>query len=304
MLAVLKGLTVYLPFFYLNRKPMKKILLCAVASLMMVGASAQPPQGPREFRGPQPHFFAPEGMPKFEAPKEFKTSEEFRAPMKFQAPKEFQGPQGFRGPRGPQGPREFGPRPDGKKFEVVELTAEEVAQRFARRLHLNEEQTAAFEPVFTAYRADVKAAEDQNPVTFKPKAHRAPKAEKPTEAEIAEMKAQREQFAARDKAVREVRDEYKENFLEVLNPRQYHWMFRLERDKGLFVKFVPVQEEEETTEQAAATRGPEGIAAAIETVGSDNADKGEWHAINGVALKEQPTQAGIYVKDGKKVLVR
>ena len=285
---------------------MKKILLCAVASLMMVGASAQPPQGPRglhEFRGPHPHFFAPEGMPDFEAPKDFKAPEGFRAPMKFDAPKEFQGPRGFRGPKGPQGPRDFGPRPDGKKFEVVELTAEEVAQRFARRLHLNEEQTAAFAPVFTAYRADVKAAEDQNPVTFKPQARKGPKAEKPTEAEIAEMKAQREQFAARDKAVRTVRDEYKDNFLEVLNPRQYHWMFRLERDRGLFVKFVPVQEEE-TAEQAAPTRGPEGIAAAIETVGSDNADKGEWHAINGVALKEQPTQAGIYVKDGKKVLVR
>ncbi len=303
---------------------MKKILLSALASLLMMSASAQPAEGPRApqgFRGPQPHFFAPEGMPDFEALKDFKAPEGFRA-VKFDAPSDFQGPRGFRapqgpqgpkgprgfrapqGPQGPKGPRGFHPGPDGKKFEVVELSAEEVAQRFARRLHLDEEKTADFAPIFTAYRADVKAAEDENPITFKPQARRAPKAEKPTEAEIEEMKAEREQFAARDKAVKAVRDDYKDSFLEVLNPRQLHWMFRLERDRGLFVKFVPTQEEEKTEEQPAATRGLEGLTDAIETVGSDKADNGEWHAINGVALKEQPTQAGIYVKDGKKVLVR
>ena len=66
---------------------MKKILLSALASLLMMSASAQPAEGPRApqgFRGPQPHFFAPEGMPDFEALKDFKAPEGFRA-VKLQA---------------------------------------------------------------------------------------------------------------------------------------------------------------------------------------------------------------------------
>ena len=52
-------------------------------------------------------------------------------------------------------------------------------------------------------------------------------------------------------------------------------------------------------------RAPEDIANGIQSIDNDKAETaGEWHAINGVALKGQPTQSGIYVKDGKKVLVR
>lgn len=284
---------------------MKRFLLFAVASLLMVGAvSAQPPQGPRgprEFHGPQGPFHAPQGMHEFHAPKDFKAPEGFRAPRDFEAPKDFPGPRGFRAPRGPQGPHEFGPR-HPQEFEVVELTAEEVAERFARRLHLDSEKAEAFAPVFTAYRADVKVAEDKNPVTFKPNGRRGPKAGKPTEAELTEMKAQREQFAARDKAVRAVRDDYREDFLEVLNGRQYHWMRHLERDRGMYVKFVRKQSNEETEETPAPTNDE--LAAGIGSVEKSDDAASTWYSLDGTKVTGQPTQSGIYVVNGKKVMVK
>ena len=311
---------------------MKRILLFAVASLLMVGASAQPPQGPRgprEFHGPKAPFFAnhdfeapkdfkapegfhaPEGFPKdfkaLEFPKDFKAPEGFRAPKDFKAPegfpKDFKAPEGFRAPRGPQGPHAFGPRPGHDDFEVVELTAEEVAERFAARLHLDGEKAEAFAPIFTAYRADVKAAEDQNPVTFKPEGRRGPRAEKPTEAELSEMKAQREQFAAREKAVRGVKKEYREDFLEVLNGRQYHWMQRLERDRGMYVKFVRKQKNEQNDENNVAQAREDGIAAGIGSVEKNDAAS-TWYSIDGTKVTGQPIKSGIYVVDGKKVMVK
>jgi len=293
---------------------MKRLLLFALASLLMVGASAQPPQGFRAHEGPGP-FRAPQGMHEFQAPKDFQGPREFKAPEGFQGPRDFKGPKGFpgardfrgpRGPRGPQGPRDFRPEPP-KDIVVVPLTDEEVAERFARRLHLDSEKAETFAPLLTAFRAELKEVEEQYPITFKPKGPRGPKAEKPTEEEIAEMKAQRAQFGERHKAEKAVEDEYKDRFFEVLNHRQYHWMFRLLRDRGMFVKFERITGEETAEEQeqpAAATRGPEGIADAIETVNSDKDEAGEWHAINGVTLKERPNRAGIYVNNGKKVLVR
>ncbi|MBO4452064.1 MAG: hypothetical protein J5770_06580 [Bacteroidaceae bacterium] len=300
---------------------MKRILLFAVALLLMVGAaSAQPPQGPRgprEFHGPQGHFFAPQGMPEFQAPKDFKAPEGFRAPKNFEAPKDFKAPEGFRAPKGfeapkdfpgpgfraPRGPQGFRPHPGSDEFVVVPLTDEEVAERFARRLHLDSEKAEAFAPIFTAYRADVKAAEEANPVTFKPDTRRGPRAEKPTEAELTEMKAQHEQFVARDKAIRIVREDYKENFSEVLNHREYHWMSHLERDRGMFVKLVRKGEEKAEEPQVTAPASEEGIAAGIGGVEKDDAAS-TWYSLDGTKVTGQPTKSGIYVVDGKKVMVR
>jgi len=286
---------------------MKRFLLFAVASLLMVGAaSAQPPQGPRgpqEFRGPQGHFFAPQGMHEFQMPGDFKAPEGFRAPKNFEAPKDFPGPRDFRGPRGPQGPHGFRPHPGNEEFVVVPLTDEEVAERFAHRLHLDSEKAAAFAPIFTAYRADVKVAEEENPVSFKPNVRRGPKAEQPTEAELTEMKAQHKQFVARDKAVRAVKEDYKENFCQVLNDREYHWLSHLERDRGMFVKFVRKQKNEEQNEQTAPTRGDEDIAAGIGAVVENDA-AGTWFSLDGTKVIGQPTKSGVYVKDGKKVMVK
>lgn len=276
----------------------------------MVGASAQPPQafhaprdaespraqGPKEFKAPK-DFQAPKAFPGFPAG-------EFKAPKNFKAPKDFPsfpGPREFRGPRGPQGPHGFRPAP--KDIVVVPLTDEEVAERFAKRLHLDGEKAEAFAPLLTAFRAELKGVEEQYPITFKPKGPRGPKAEKPTEDEIAEMKAQHKQFDERHKAEKAVKDAYKDRFFEVLNHRQYHWMFRLLRDKGMFVKFERVAGEEKEADTTNRAPESEGIANGIKGIDNNQAE-GEWHSINGVALKGQPTQSGIYVKDGKKVLVR
>ena len=289
---------------------MKRILLFAVASLLMLGASAQPPQGPRgpEFRGPQGHFFAPEGMPKFEAPKDFQAPAGFRASGEFQGSKDFKGPKGFPGPRadfggrrGPQGPRDFRHEPP-KDIVVVQLTDDEVAERFARRLRLKSENIADFAPILTAFRAELKEVEAQYPVTFKPRGPRGPKAEQPTEAEIEEMKAQREQFVARHKAEKAVEDAYRDRFFEVMNHRQYHWMFELLRDRGMFVKFERIQSDEPTQEEETA-RETDNLAAGIGSVEQNDAEKA-WYSVDGARVTGQPTKAGIYVVDGKKVLVR
>lgn len=280
-----------------NHLSMKRILLFAVASLLMVGASAQPPQGPRgprEFHGPQGQFHAPQGMQHFQAPKEFKGG-----PRDFRAP---------RGPQGPKGPQAFRPRPGHKNFTVVALTEDEVAARFARHLRLDSEKAAAFAPIFTAYRAALKEVMEQNPVTFKPKGPKDPKgakAQKPTEEQIAEMKAMREKFAAQAKAIREVRNEYKESFLEVLSKHQYRWLQYLERDMSMYVKFVRQQDEEKTEEepQATAPARDEDLAAGIGSVEKNDAAS-TWYSVDGTRVTGQPTKSGIYVVDGKKVMVK
>ena len=277
---------------------MRRILLFAVASLMMVGAaSAQPtqgPKGPREFHGPQGQFHVPQGMQHFQAPKEFKGG-----PRDFRAP---------RGPQGPKGPQAFRPRPGHKNFTVVALTEDEVAARFARHLRLDSEKAAAFAPIFTAYRAALKEVMEQNPVTFKPKGPKGPKgekAQKPTEEQIAEMKAMREKFAAQAKAIREVRNEYKESFLEVLSKHQYRWLQYLERDMSMYVKFVRQQDEEKTEEepQATAPARDEDLAAGIGSVEKNDAAS-TWYSVDGTRVTGQPTKSGIYVVDGKKVMVK
>lgn len=280
-----------------NHLSMKRILLFAVASLLMVGASAQPPQGPRgsrEFHGPQGQFHAPQGMQHFQASKEFKGG-----PRDFRAP---------RGPQGPKGPQAFRPRPGHKNFTVVALTEDEVAARFARHLRLDSEKAAAFAPIFTAYRAALKEVMEQNPVTFKPKGPKGPKgekAQKPTEEQIAEMKAMREKFAAQAKAIREVRNEYKESFLEVLSKHQYRWLQYLERDMSMYVKFVRQQDEEKTEEepQATAPARDEDLAAGIGSVEKNDAAS-TWYSVDGTRVTGQPTKSGIYVVDGKKVMVK
>ena len=277
---------------------MRRIFLFAVASLMMVSAaSAQPtqgPRGPREFHGPQGQFHAPQGMQHFQAPKEFKGG-----PRDFRAP---------RGPQGPKGPQAFRPRPGHKNFTVVALTEDEVAARFARHLRLDSEKAAAFAPIFTAYRAALKEVMEQNPVTFKPKGPKGPKgekAQKPTEEQIAEMKAMREKFAAQAKVIREVRNEYKESFLEVLSKHQYRWLQYLERDMSMYVKFVRQQDEEKTEEepQATAPARDEDLAAGIGSVEKNDAAS-TWYSVDGTRVTGQPTKSGIYVVDGKKVMVK
>lgn len=265
---------------------------------MMVGAaSAQPtqgPRGPREFHGPQGQFRAPQGMQHFQAPKEFKGG-----PRDFRAP---------RGPQGPKGPQAFRPRPGRKQFTVVALTEDELSARFARHLRLDSEKAAAFAPIFTAYRAALKEVMEQNPVTFKPKGPKGPKgekAQKPTEEQIAEMKAMREKFAAQAKAIREVRNEYKENFLEVMSKHQYRWLQYLERDMSMYVKFVRQQDEEKTEEepQATAPARDEDLTAGIGSVEKNDAAS-TWYSVDGTRVTGQPTKSGIYVVDGKKVMVK
>ena len=205
-------------------------------------------------------------------------------------------------PRGPHGPRGFRPHPGPRTFKVVELNNDEVAAKFARSLRLDETTADAFAPVFVEFLNDRAAVKEMFPVTRRPM-RRAMMDEQPSEEQIAVMKVERAQMMAHRQADFELNKDFKPRFLEVLNGRQYHRMMRLLGDRGMYVRFERIADEEKKAETT--NRAPEDIANGIQGIDNDKAETaGEWHAINGVALKGQPTQSGIYVKDGKKVLVR
>jgi len=46
------------------------------------------------------------------------------------------------------------------------------------------------------------------------------------------------------------------------------------------------------------------VSTAIETVEKVATDKDVWYNINGVKLSDKPTQKGVYIKNGKKVVVK
>ena len=205
-------------------------------------------------------------------------------------------------PRGPHGPRGFRPHPGPRAFKVVELNNDEVAAKFSRSLRLDETTADAFAPVFVEFLNDRAAVKEMFPVTRRP-LRRAMMDEQPSEEQMALMKVERAQMMAHRQADFELNKDFKPRFLEVLNDRQYHRMMRLLGERGMYVKFERIADEEKVAETT--NRAPEDIANGIQSIDNDKAETtGEWHAINGVALKGQPTQSGIYVKDGKKVLVR
>ena len=205
-------------------------------------------------------------------------------------------------PRGPHGPRGFRPHPGPRAFKVVELNNDEVAAKFARSLRLDETTADAFAPVVVEFLNDRAAVREMFPVTRRP-LRRAMMDEQPSEEQMAVMKVERAQMMAHRQADFELNKDFRPRFLEVLNNRQYHRMMRLLGDRGMYVKFERIADEEKVDETK--NRAPEDIANGIQSIDNDKTETtGEWHAINGVTLKGQPTQSGIYVKDGKKVLVR
>ena len=205
-------------------------------------------------------------------------------------------------PRGSHGPRSFRPHPGPRTFKVVELNNDEVAAKFARSLRLDETTADAFAPVFVEFLNDRAAVREMFPVTRRP-LRRAMMNEQPSEEQMAVMKVERAQMMAHRQADFELNKDFRPRFLEVLNNRQYHRMMRLLGDRGMYVKFERIADEEKVDETK--NRAPEDIANGIQSIDNDKTETtGEWHAINGVTLKGQPTQSGIYVKDGKKVLVR
>jgi len=209
-------------------------------------------------------------------------------------------------PRGPQGPRGFRPHPGPRpamKMKMVKLTDDEVAARFARTLRLDETKAEAFAPVLTKFISERATVNQMFPMA-KPSFQHPRKNEKPSEEQIAEMKVRRAQAYAHHEAEFELYKDFRPRFLEVLNGRQYHRMMRVLNDPMMYVKFVRIENETEKVPELTAPES-EGLANAIENVNSDKAESSsEWHSINGVTLKGQPTQSGIYIKDGKKVLVR
>ena len=46
-----------------------------------------------------------------------------------------------------------------------------------------------------------------------------------------------------------------------------------------------------------------GGAAGIEDIAADNEDHGAWYTLDGVKVNEKPTAKGLYIHNGKKVIV-
>lgn len=214
--------------------------------------------------------------------------------------------QPHRGPQGPRGPHMM-PRHRGPRvaMKLVKLTDEEVAAKFARTLRLDEAKTAAFAPVFVEFLTDKAEVNKQYPAEPRQMFKRPMHKEQLTETQKEEIKAQHKQMSAKRKVVFKLHNEYKPQFLEVLSGRQYHRMMGMLDNPWMYVKFVRVSSEEDENKQPETTSVPEGIADAIKSVNSDKAgDADEWYSVNGVRQNGQPSQSGIYVKNGKKVLVK
>lgn len=215
--------------------------------------------------------------------------------------------------RGPQGPRGFnnhgfhrGPR---VAMKVVKLTNDEIAEKFAHRLKLEEDKTAEFASVMTTFLAERAAINEQYQVKTKPMSRQRMPKGKLTEEQKNELKSMYEQMHANAKAMLKLHKDYRPQFLEVLNGRQYHRMMHLLYDQGMFVKFVritPDKDEKETPtnkEQQVSSRGADGIASSIGAI-EKGASDGQWYSIDGVRQNGQPSQTGIFIRNGKKVLVK
>ena len=215
-----------------------------------------------------------------------------------------------RGPQGPRGshmmPQHRGPR---AAMKLVKLTNEEVAAKFARTLRLDEEKAEAFTPVFEAFLASKAEVDTQYPVQPRRMAFRPMHKEQPTEAQVAEMKAVHKEMMAKHKATFALHKEYRQQFLDVLNGRQYHRMMGLINDQRMYEKLVritPKTDEDKTNtdeEQQVNARGTDGIASSIGAVTGNTSDS-EWYSINCVRQNGQPSQTGVYVRNGKKVLIK
>ncbi len=208
------------------------------------------------------------------------------------------------GPRGPHMmPQHHGPR---VAMKMVKLTDEEVAARFARTLRLDEEKTAAFAPVFVEFLADKAEVDEQYPVMPRRMfGHSTMHKEQLTAEQQEQTKARMGQMFAKRKVVFKLHSDYRPQFLSVLNGRQYHRMMGMLDDPRMFVKFVRISSEENEDKQPELTAVPEGLADAIESVKNDGArSTGEWYSINGLQQNGQPSQPGIFINNGKKVLIK
>lgn len=203
-------------------------------------------------------------------------------------------------------PQHHGPH---AMMKMVRLTDEEVAAKFARMLRLDEEKAGDFTPVFETFLASKAEVDTQYPAQPRRMAQHTMHKEQSSETQMAEMKVQRQKMMAKHEATFSLHKEYRPQFLEVLNGRQYHRMMDMLRDPRMYVKFVRItpeadEEEETLSEQQVSPRSEgEGIASSIGAV-HGNAQAGEWYSISGVRQNGQPTQTGIYVRDGKKVLLK
>jgi len=187
---------------------------------------------------------------------------------------------------------------------VKKMTDEQLATHFAQHLRLDDEKTGVFVPIYTNYRIAMKAVADQYATSFRLFRVKGQKAERPTEEQIEKMKSD---FKARYEAEMAVRKEFAESFLAVLSARQCVRLARLEREHWMYMmpdkKVKDEQKEEETIAVNSRSEISEGLASGIE--GLNQSEKaGAWYSLDGAKLDAQPATSGVYIKDGKKVLVR
>ena len=94
-------------------------------------------------------------------------------------------------------------------------------QFIAKELKLNEEQTAAFAPVYAEYRKALRGDKPEQPQKFNP-----------AEADDSQMLEHLNKWLDREIRTATVRKEYVDKFLTVLTPKQLAKLYRLESSFG------------------------------------------------------------------------
>ncbi len=197
------------------------------------------------------------------------------------------------------------------------LTEEQVSQQLASRmaccLRLCEEKTAKFTPIYMEYRSELKQVWEK--YSTHPKAEKAKQGEKPhqlTEDELKQMNVNR---FARSRATIDVEEKYYKRFLTVLTQQQYDTMQKLEKAHLQRMKEERMRRMQQPQPKRPAPRGnvdmkqrkapAEDLTLGVEEAPSQEGKKSDrWVSMTGAQLDGIPTTSGVYLNNGKKVLVK
>ncbi len=198
------------------------------------------------------------------------------------------------------------------------LTEEQVSQQLASRmaccLRLCEEKTAKFTPIYVEYRSELKQVWEK--YSTHPKAEKPKQGEKPRQLTEDELKQVNMNRFARSRATIDVEEKYYKRFLTVLTQQQYDTMQKLEkmhlqrmkeeRMKRMQHKPQPKRPAPQGNADVKQRKAPaEDVTLGVEETPSQEGKVSDrWVSMTGAQLDGIPTTSGIYLNNGKKVLVK
>lgn len=199
------------------------------------------------------------------------------------------------------------------------LTEEQVSQQLALRmaccLRLGEEKTAKFTPIYVEYRSELKQVWEK--FSTHPKVEKPARGEKPRQLSEDELKQMNMNRFARSRATIDVEEKYYKRFLTVLTQQQYDTMQKLEKMHLQRMKEERMKRMQQPKSQPKrpSPRGnadikqrkapAEDITLSVEETPSQEGKKSDrWVSMTGAQLDGIPTTSGVYLNNGKKVLVK